>query len=130
MVVLNISHFHLYNELYGKEEGDKALVYISTILKAIALQNDGIVSRIQADYFALYVNHLEDYDKVIVFIHKELKEKYNASNISVRLGIYSSNKKVESVDAIIDRAKMVCDEIQFQLNYHLLTQIKIFEYHH
>lgn len=112
MIVLNISHFHLYNELYGKEEGDKALVYISNILKAIALQNNGIVSRIQADYFALYVNHLEDYDKVIDYVHKELKEKYNASNISIRLGIYSSNKREESVDAIIDRAKMVCDEIR------------------
>ena len=38
MIVLNISHFHLYNELYGKEEGDKALVYISNILKAIAFK--------------------------------------------------------------------------------------------
>ena len=112
MIVLNISHFHLYNELYGKESGDKALVYISNILKDIALSNDGIVSRIQADYFALYVNHLENYDKVIDYIHKELKEKYNASNISIRLGIYSPNKKDESIEDIIDRAKMVCDEIR------------------
>ncbi len=112
MIVLNISHFHLYNELYGKEEGDKALIYISNILKDIALVNDGIVSRIQDDYFALYVNHLEDYDKVIDYIHKELKEKYNASNIQVRLGIYHSNKKDESIEDIIDRAKMVCDEIR------------------
>ena len=112
MIVLNISHFHLYNELYGKEEGDKVLVYISNILKDIALVNDGIVSRIQDDYFALYVNHLEDYDKVIDYIHKELKEKYNASNIQVRLGIYHSNKKDESIEDIIDRAKMVCDEIR------------------
>lgn len=112
MIVLNISHFHLYNELYGKESGDKALVYISNILKDIALSNDGIVSRIQADYFALYVNHLENYDKVIDYIHKELKEKYNASNISIRLGIYSPNKKDESIEDIIDRTKMVCDEIR------------------
>ena len=112
MIVLNISHFHLYNELYGKEEGDKALIYISNILKDIALVNDGIVSRIQDDYFALYVNHLEDYDKVIDYIHKDLKEKYNASNIQVRLGIYHSNKKDESIEDIIDRAKMVCDEIR------------------
>lgn len=112
MIVLNISHFHLYNELYGKESGDKALVYISNILKNIALLNDGIVSRIQADYFAVYVNHLENYDKVIDYIHKELKEKYNASNIQVRLGIYHPNKKDESIEDIIDRAKMVCDEIR------------------
>ncbi len=111
MIVLNISHFHLYNELYGKEEGDKALVCIANVLKDIARINDGIVSRLQRDYFALFINHLDNYDELINKINNDLKDKYNISNIIIRLGIYSS-KNNENVDNCIDRAKLVCDEIR------------------
>ena len=113
MIVLNISRFHLYNELYGKEEGDKALVYVANILKDIARINDGIVSRLQRDYFALYINHLDNYDDLILNINNDLKNKYNLTNINIRLGIYCINKdNKENVDIRIDRAKLVCDEIR------------------
>ena len=110
-VVLNISHFHLYNELYGKDEGDKTLICIANILKDIARDNDGIVARMQKDYFALYIKHIDDYDKLLNKINNCLKDKYNLSNVTIRLGIYSSNSN-ENVDERIDRAKLVCDEIR------------------
>lgn len=112
MVILNVSRFHLYNELYGKEKGDEALVCLSNILKDIARDNDGIVARIQSDYFALYINHQEDYDKVLNHIYAVLKEKYDISNITFRLGIYEIHNTNENVETRIDRAKMVCDEIR------------------
>ena len=113
MIVLNISRFHLYNELYGKEEGDKALVYVANILKDIARINDGIVSRLQRDYFALYINHLDNYDDLILNINNDLKNKYNLTNVNIRLGIYCINKdNKENVEVRIDRAKLVCDEIR------------------
>ncbi len=110
MVVLNLTHFHLYNELYGKDEGDKALIYIADILKDIARINDGIVARLQTDYFALYINHLNDYNELVNKIISDLKDKYNI-NISIRLGVYTINNKDENVESRINRAKLVCDEI-------------------
>lgn len=110
MVVLNITHFHLYNELYGKDEGDKALINIADILKDIARINDGIVARLQTDYFALYINHLNDYNELVNKIISDLKDKYNI-NISIRLGVYTINNKDENVESRINRAKLVCDEI-------------------
>ena len=110
MIVLNISRFHLYNELYGREEGDKALVYIANIIKEIARTNDGIVSRLQTDYFALYIKHLDNYDNLIDFINEKLKDEYNIVNIKIRLGIYSKVDSKDSVEIRIDRAKLVCDE--------------------
>ncbi|MBQ9448411.1 MAG: EAL domain-containing protein [Acholeplasmatales bacterium] len=111
MIVLNISHFHLYNELYGKEEGDKALVYIASILKDIARCNDGIVSRLQRDVFAIYLNHQENYDEFITKITNDLKEKYNI-NITFKIGIYFVDDFNEGAEECINRAKMVCDEIK------------------
>ena len=110
MIVLNISRFHLYNELYGKEEGDKALVYLANILKEIANKNDGIVARLQRDYFALYINHLDNYDNLADKINNELKNNYNIS-INIRFGIYSINNTENNIDNCIDRATLVCDEI-------------------
>ena len=112
MIVLNISHFHLYNELYGKEDGDKILVCIANILKDIAQANDGIVSRLERDYFAIYLNHQENYDDFNNLIIDDLKEKYNISNVSLKIGIYPTFDNNETVDASINRAKMVCDEIK------------------
>ena len=112
MVILNITKFHLYNELYGHEAGDNVLVYIANILKDIARENEGIVARLQADYFALYINHQNDYEELLNSIYTTLKEKYNISNITFRLGIYGASSVNESVDNRIDRAKLVCDEIR------------------
>ena len=109
-IVLNVSHFHLYNELYGRNEGDKVLICIANVLKDIARDNDGIVARIQKDYFSLYIKHLDDYDKLFNDINNCLRDKYNLSNVTIRLGIYPSNSN-ENVDSRIDRAKLVCDEI-------------------
>ena len=112
MIVLNISHFHLYNELYGKENGNNILIYIANILKDLARINEGIVARLQRDYFALYINHLDNYDEFINKINNELKDKYNITNIIIRIGIYGTNDKKESVENRIDRATIVCDEIR------------------
>ena len=112
MVILNINKFHLYNELYGHEAGDNALVYTANILKDIARENEGIVARLQADYFALYINHQDNYEELLNNIYATLKEKYNISNITFRLGIYEKASANESVDNRIDRAKLVCDEIR------------------
>ena len=110
MIIFNINRFHLYKELYGAEEGNNILIYISNILKDIARDNEGIVARIQDDYFALYINHQEDYDSFLNHIHNELEEKYNISNLSIRIGIY--NNAQEDVETRIERAKLVCDEIR------------------
>lgn len=112
MVVFNITRFHLYNELYGKEAGDNVLVYVANILKDLARENDGIVARIQGDYFALYISHQDDYDALLNNIYAILKDKYNVSNVTFRLGIYRAESTKESVELRLERAKKVCDEIR------------------
>ena len=112
MIVINIIKFHLYNELYGVVDANNALISLSKVLKEISRLNEGIVSRIESDYFALYINHQDDYDLLIDNINNELSNKYNITNISLRYGIYKVNDNSISIEKRIDRAKLVCDEIK------------------
>ena len=112
MIVINIIKFHLYNELYGVVDANNALISLAKVLKEISRLNEGIVSRIESDYFALYINRQDDYDLLIDNINNELSNKYNITNISLRYGIYKVNDNSISIEKRIDRAKLVCDEIK------------------
>lgn len=112
MVVVNISRFHLYNELYGKAAGDVVLVDLANILKDLARDNDGIVARLQSDYFALYIKAQDDYEALINKLNNTLRDDYDVSNVVLRMGIYRSGASNENVEDKIDRAKLVCDEIR------------------
>lgn len=112
MVVLNIDRFHLFNELHGREEGDNVLRSLSEVLKELVRRHDGIVGRLQSDYFMLYMNHIADYNEVLRYIEQEMRNKFNIMNIRFRLGVYIVNDKNEAIDNRIDRAKLVCDEIR------------------
>ena len=112
LFVLNIERFHLINELYGKEYGDDVLKTLADELRAIALKNDGIVGRLQGDYFVVYLNRIEDYSEIISEINKKFEEKYGVNNVHLRLGIYQVNDKSLLPETRIDRAKIVCDQIR------------------
>ncbi len=112
LVVLDIDKFHLYNELYGSKAGDHALRSIADILKEVARKNNGIVGRLQSDFFVLYISRIADYDGLMKEIDRELLEKYEIINLRFHLGIYRIDNKEESVERRIDRAKQVCDSIR------------------
>lgn len=112
LVVFDIDKFHLYNELYGYEMGDHVLRSVSEILKDIVRQNNGIVGRLQSDYFVLYMKRVNDYSKLLSEIDQELSRKYDITNLRFHLGVYRIDNKEESIDKRIDRAKQVCDSVR------------------
>ena len=113
MVVLNIDKFHLFNELYGRDEGDRVLSALAEILMDISRRNDGIVGRLQSDYFALYITRQPDYNAVVQLIRQRMEQKYNVSSLSLRVGIYQvTAEESDPVDIRIDRATRMCDDIR------------------
>ena len=56
IMVINIEHFHLINELYGRKQGDKVLICIADILSKLFEQTQNIGCRTEADYFYVYSN--------------------------------------------------------------------------
>ncbi len=112
LVIFNIDKFHLYVELYGYDAGDHALRSIADILKEIVRKNNGIVGRLQSDYFILYMNHIEDYNKLMSGIERELFREYKITQLRFHLGIYRVDNKDEPMVKRIDRAKQVCDAVR------------------
>ncbi len=124
LIVLDIDGFHLYNELYGYESGNTALRSIADILKEIVRKKNGIVGRLQSDYFIMYMTRSEDYDSLFAGIDQELNQKYGISNLRFHLGIYQVESKTESFEKRVDRAKQVCDSIRNsnKENYHVFDR--------
>ena len=124
MLVFNVDKFHLFNEIYGREECDNLLRNLAESLKDIARMNDGIVGRLQSDYFVMYLNHQTDFDSLYHSIHEELVDHHIKDTVRLRMGIYEVTDVSESVDSRIDRAKLVCDELRSTTLVHYKTYNK------
>ncbi len=114
--VFNLRSFHLFNALYGREAGDDVLRNLADILKDIARQNDGIVGRMQGDYFCVYMRSGADYETIIARIQKKLQEIHNIDRPWVRLGIYHVHEKNEEMQSFVEFAKRACDLVPSEEN--------------
>lgn len=104
-IAINIKRFHIYNEMYGHEEGDKLLVSIAKALKNLTVTNDGIVARVGSDAFFLYIASHDDYKflvkEVLIPAVKALGEEREAE---FRIGINKNANKEDSIEKRFDHA--------------------------
>ena len=63
-VAMDIEHFHLVNEIYGRAEGDRILKRIASMIMAELSDSYGIACRSAADTFYIYNQSLFDYEKL------------------------------------------------------------------
>ena len=64
-VIVDINHFRMINERYGKAYGDEVLRRIGEQLRETIGAEGGIVSRLEADTFMAYCPHREDYEEIL-----------------------------------------------------------------
>ena len=104
-IVINVKRFHIYNEMYGHEEGDKLLVSVAKALKNLTVTNDGIVARVGGDTFFLYIASHDDYKFLIKDVLtpavKLLGEEREAE---FRIGINKGANKEDSIEKRFDHA--------------------------
>ena len=85
-VVMDVNHFRMINERYGKAFADEVLRRIGIAVKAFVKQNGGVACRREADRFLVYCPHRTDYtalaDEVAAAAGGGMKGK-----IRIRLGI-------------------------------------------
>lgn len=117
--VINIEHFHLINELYGRKEGDKALICIADTLSELLNEMNGIGSRTEADYFYIYNENNDDYDKVLHRLLDSLSKKMPSAHVRLRMGVYKEVDKELTAENWIDRAKTACDRIRGDYSRHI-----------
>lgn len=109
---INIDHFHLLNELYGRKEGNNALIRIGNILLDFFNNEPGIACRTNADNFIIYCEHRDDHSKILDLLIDGLSDASMFHKIRLRMGVYCDADKSLLVENWLDRAKTACDKIR------------------
>ena len=110
-LVLDINHFQMINERFGKQYADEVLVRIGKAILAAVGPSEGIACRLRADVFLIYCPHIPDYqaflDGVVALACGEDKGR-----IRIRLGVYSDTDKEVEMQTRFDRAKIAADTVR------------------
>ena len=125
-VVLNIGHFHMINEMYGRDVGDDVLKKTSVILNRLFEDKSCIGCRLDGDIFFYYVDHSDNYEEIFAGFTDELERMTHVQRIRFRIGIYQNVDKKLSAEDWFDHAKLACDSIRGdytrQLCYYNMEQ--------
>ena len=107
-VLVNINHFHIVNERYGRAYGDELLKKIATKLLEV-FGGDGIVCRRETDTFLAYCPHRTEYEELL----ENIKASVDAgSQMRLRMGVYFNVDRSIEVERRFDRAKLAADTVK------------------
>ncbi|MCR5421302.1 MAG: EAL domain-containing protein [Lachnospiraceae bacterium] len=87
-VVLDVEHFHLINEMYGRGPADEVLFLVGGAIREFLETTEGIACRSDADIFLIYIRHQADYSELIKLIEKKVSAVLSSFHIRVRIGVY------------------------------------------
>ena len=115
-IVLNIEHFHMLNEMFGRKTGDSVLKKISDMVTDMLGEGVCIGCRPDADYFYFYLEHRDSYDEVFKALSEELSGISKIPGVRMRLGVYQNVDTNISIEDRFDHAKYACDRIRGDYN--------------
>lgn len=110
-IVLNISKFHLINELYGRAFGDKVLRGVSEGVRTASRGCGGVSCRYNADCFYLYIEHQQDYDFLKKTVMDKLQDVIDMPDVRLRIGVYPDIYRSSNLEQRFDRAMVACNTI-------------------
>ncbi|MBQ9663681.1 MAG: EAL domain-containing protein [Oscillospiraceae bacterium] len=113
-IIVDVNHFHMINERYGKAYGDEVLRRISQNIRETVFSSGGIVCRRDADTFMAYCPHREDYQEILDRASAGFAgdTDTSATRVRLRMGVYSNVDKTIDLDRRFDRAKMAADTVR------------------
>ena len=112
-ILLDINHFHMINERYGRAYGDDVLRSVGEKVRDTVKEDGGIVCRREADTFLIYCPHREDYSSILDNASITLgKSEKNETHIRLRMGVYSDADKSLDIERRFDRAKLAADTVK------------------
>ena len=112
-VTLNVNNFHLYNEMYGFNAGNKVLRRIGEIIDAYATDNGGIAARSDCDNFSLYLPHKDSMGELVKLVETGIKEDPDVFNVTFRLGVNTRMAgSKEKLELIFNRARDAAESIR------------------
>ncbi len=110
---VDIRHFHMINDRYGKSAGDELLRQVSARLQKAVHETGGTVCRQESDTFLVYCPHRNDYTDLLdtsgITIRQDGKSE---SRIRLRIGVYANADKSVDIERRFDRAKLAADRMR------------------
>ena len=112
-IVIDIEHFHLINEIYGRVEGDRILQKVASMIMSELDGSYGIACRYAADTFYIYHSCTSDYCTLAERILNEIAEgAFESANIRLRIGINKDVDRLVQPEQWFDHAKLACDGLR------------------
>ncbi len=111
-IVVDINHFRMINERYGRTYGDEVLRRVGQRFRELFGEDGGIVCRRESDTFMVYCPHREDYSALLENASIRLSGEDSAENrVRLRMGVYANTDKTLDMERRFDRAKMAADTV-------------------
>lgn len=111
-VFIDINHFHLINELYGRKAGDDVLIHLSDYLKDLREKTHCIAGRVEADKFFVYIEHGKiDYTSTVEEMNTHFDD-FRDIHVTIRCGIYQNVDKDFDIETRFDRAIQAANTIK------------------
>ena len=110
-LVLDVSHFHVINERFGKAYGDEILRRIGRELFDIVREKGGIACRREADTFQVYCPHQEEYESLAGRVTAAACGE-TRGRVRIRIGVNAEADKASDMERRFDRAKSAADTIR------------------
>ena len=118
-VVINIEHFHLVNELYGREFGNQSLRLLADIIRSLKTRMDSIACRTDSDCFYIYCRRQANYEALLEEMSRRLNASFREKRIRLRAGVYQDVNPADDPEEWFDRAKKACDRIRQDYTRHI-----------
>ena len=115
-VSVNIDRFHLVNEIYGRDFGNKVLMTLSDTIRDFARVNEGIAARGNADDFYMYINRQEGYDGLVSLIERAMTGLSDAVHIKIRIGVYTCLADSQDMENRFDRSRLAANTLRGRFN--------------
>ncbi len=112
-IVLDVNHFHMLNERYGKQYGDSVLSRIGMRIRQISREIGGVCCRRGADVFLIYCPHRENYESILNQASEGLvEEDVSVNRVRLRMGVYSEVDKSLQIERRFDYAKIAANTVK------------------
>ena len=107
MVSADIGHFTLYNQLYGRDSGDRFIKYVAACLRNYVKKFGGMVGYAGADsFYYLCPNDEKLFADVQQKIRMDLRNRDLEIGFAPKMGVYPIEDRSKSILDICDRADM------------------------
>ena len=110
--LVDVNHFHMINERFGKGYGDKILRQIGAGLDEVVQDVGGLACRRGSDSFLLYIPHGTGNRDLVGRVSASLMGDSAGTRVRLRMGVYESVDKSVDMERRFDRAKIAADTVR------------------